>query len=106
MGTIRTEKLRCHSCGEKLDVPVYETGCVIRYGMYYCYQCGRFLFEWEEPVKPPDWNCKLCGTPISEGAEYYDINGTKLCRVCMEIRGAEYLRIRGDKEYSEKQAER
>lgn len=97
MGTIRTEKLRCRSCGAKLDVQAYQTGCVIRYDLVYCHQCGHYLFG-EEPVKQPDWNCKLCGIPISEGAEYYDINGTKLCRVCMEIRGAEFLHIRGDGE--------
>ena len=97
MGTILIEKLRCRRCYSILDVPIYVNGCARTYGMNYCHQCGHYFFE-EEPVKQPDWHCKLCGTTISEGEEYYDINDTKLCRVCMEIRGAEYLRIRGDKD--------
>lgn len=96
MGRIWIEKQLCRSCNSTLDVPVYQVGCVIRYGMVYCHQCGHHLFEFEEePVKQPDWGCKLCGIPVSEGAEYYDINGTILCRVCMELRGSEFLHIRG-----------
>lgn len=44
MRYIGTEKVVCPACGVELDVPVYQTNEVKRYGMKFCHQCGASLF--------------------------------------------------------------
>lgn len=45
----------------------------------------------ERPLDPPEdgrpvvYKCKLCGEPIREGDDYYDIDGLgHCCEVCIE----------------------
>lgn len=50
MRYVGTEKIVCPVCGVKLDVPVYQTDEVKKYGMKFCHQCGHSLFTDYEPV--------------------------------------------------------
>ena len=42
---IGTAKVKCPKCGATLDVPFYQNGDSLQYGMNFCHQCGSKLFS-------------------------------------------------------------
>ena len=45
---IGTAKVKCPKCGATLDVPFYQNGDSLQYGMNFCHQCGSNLFTTTE----------------------------------------------------------